>query len=94
MLRRKLSLLESPLFLASLALLAVNDIFLKPIEINWFTGKLSDFAGLSALLLTLIALWPSKAKTLAWITALGWVVWKTPLARPILEVIESRCGPS
>jgi hypothetical protein len=90
--RFNLSLLESPLFVVSLAMLGINDLLLKPIEINWFTGKLSDFAGLTSLLLFLIAVFPHRAKAIAWSLAAAWIFWKLPISRGALSFANETLG--
>lgn len=46
-----------PVVLAAIALLAVNDHVLKAVVDNWWTGKLSDFAGLVFFPVLLQAAW-------------------------------------
>ena len=58
----RLESLASPAFIASLALLVINDAALKPLLHNAFTGKLSDFAGLFALTLFAATLWPRQRR--------------------------------
>jgi len=64
-----------------MALLAVNDHWAKAAYGTWFTGKLSDFAGLVFFPL-LVELLPVGAGTVGrrravWITALGFTLVKT-----------------
>jgi len=64
--------LLAPLPLACLAVLAINDWILKPTSLpHWFTGKLSDFAGL--------AVFPLVAT--AGFDILMWIAWR--LGAPI-----------
>jgi hypothetical protein len=55
--RRPGGALLHPVALLSIALLIVNDHFLKPMYANWITGKLSDFAGLVFFPLLLVSAW-------------------------------------
>src|SRR4030095_5695986 len=55
--RRPGGALLHPVALLSIALLIVNDHFLKPTYSNWITGKLSDFAGLVFFPLLLVSAW-------------------------------------
>lgn len=89
---RQLSLLQSPAFLSSLALLLLNDIFLKAAYPGWVTGKLSDFAGLFAFALFWIALFPAYRKSICWSVALFFLFWKTPFSQPLIEGWNSLTG--
>ena len=81
---RSLDLLVSPLLLGSLALLLANDFLLKPALHNAFTGKLSDFAGLTAFALCGCAVFPGRRRLVVGAVALAWVGWKSPLADPLI----------
>jgi len=67
--KRNLDVLVSPAFLLGLFLLLLNDYFLKAVFHNWFTGKLSDFAGLFIFPLFWTALFPRYKKSIYYITA-------------------------
>ncbi len=75
---------RSPVFLVSLALLLANDFYLKAQFGNWFTGKLSDFAGLVAFALFWSAVFPRHAKLIHIGTGVAFVVWKLPLTDPMV----------
>ena len=60
---RKLNILASPGFVISLLLLLLNDFVFKTQFHNQLTGKLSDFAGVSAFSLFWAAFFPRR-KTL------------------------------
>jgi hypothetical protein len=81
----RLESLASPAFIASLALLVINDFALKPLLHNALTGKLSDFAGLFALTLFVATLWPRHARRGAALIALAFTFWKTSYAEPLIE---------
>ena len=55
--RRPGGALLHPVALLSIAVLIVNDHFLKAAYSNWITGKLSDFAGLVFFPLLLVSAW-------------------------------------
>lgn len=57
---RKLEFFTSFWFLLALTLLLLNDFVLKETFANWFTGKLSDFAGLFVFPLFWITLFPNR----------------------------------
>lgn len=78
--RRELSILWSWGFILGLLLLIINDHILKQIFDNWLTGKLSDFAGLFIFPIFFSAFIPKFRKHIYWITAVGFIWWKSPLA--------------
>lgn len=80
-----LSLLLSPGFLTGLSLLLLNDFMLKPIFHNWFTGKVSDFAGLFIFPLFWISFMPRRKRPIYFATAIGFLFWKSPFARPFID---------
>jgi len=75
--KRNLDVLVSPAFLLGLFLLLLNDYFLKAVFHNWFTGKLSDFAGLFIFPLFWTALFPRYKKSIYYITAVLFLYWKS-----------------
>ena len=79
------ALLTSPPFVASLFLLLLNDWLLKRAAGNWFTGKLSDFAGLFAFALFWTALLPRRRLMVLATVAMAFVFWKSPLSAPALD---------
>jgi hypothetical protein len=75
------SLLTSTEFVLASALLLINDWVLKSaLGYNWFTGKLSDVAGLFAFPLLWTALVPTRRDAAFALTAAGFVVWKSPMS--------------
>jgi hypothetical protein len=78
--KRQYNLLLHPAFIISLFLLLLNDISLKYQFANTFTGKLSDFSGLFVFTLFWIALFPANKKSIAFITAIVFIWWKSPLS--------------
>ncbi|RYZ48588.1 MAG: hypothetical protein EOP49_18325, partial [Sphingobacteriales bacterium] len=81
-------ILSHPIFLISLALLLLNDFYLKATFHNAWTGKLSDFAGLIVLPVFIAALLPKLASRAALISGLLFVVWKTPLVSPLIDSLN------
>jgi hypothetical protein len=78
------NLLRSKLFLLGVVVLAVNDHYLKLAYPNWFTGKLSDFAGLFILPIFLSAISPRLIKFNYIFSALAFIIWKSPLVEPLI----------
>ncbi len=74
------SLLTSPVFLIALATLLLNDHVLKAAFGTWWTGKLSDVAGLFAFAVFWSALVPRRRAAVFALTAAGFALWTTPLA--------------
>lgn len=87
--KRNLDLLTSPGFVAGLLLLLANDLLLKPVFHNAFTGKLSDFAGLFVFPLFWSALAPRRRREIYVLTALGFVFWKSAYAQPLIDAWNS-----
>ncbi|MEI9944027.1 MAG: hypothetical protein WDN26_07355 [Chitinophagaceae bacterium] len=77
---RKSQLLLHPLFITSIILLLLNDFLWKYQFHNWFTGKLSDFAGLFAFTVFFFALFNRHRKIVAVIITLFFLWWKSPLS--------------
>lgn len=77
-------------FIVGLAVLLLNDHVLKSAYGTWFTGKLSDLAGLLIFPLFLQFLFGFR-KTI-WpiiITTIGFLFWKSPLSDGLINVINS-----
>ncbi len=83
--KTRLRRLLDPAFLGALALLLLNDHVLKAAFHNFWTGKLSDFAGLYAVAWIGMRLLPSRATGVAWFLAIGFAFWKSPLVMPLLD---------
>jgi hypothetical protein len=80
---------RSPVFLASLALLLANDLYFKAQFGNWFTGKLSDFAGLLAFALFWSAVFPRRSRLVHFLIGTAFVLWKLPITDPVLTLWNS-----
>jgi hypothetical protein len=85
---RRLDLLVSPLFVVSTTLLLLNDFYLKVTFHNWLTGKLSDFAGLTAFALFACALWPRLRHYVAAAVTATFILWKSPQSQPVIDFIN------
>ncbi|HMD00181.1 MAG TPA: hypothetical protein VKH37_08500, partial [Ferruginibacter sp.] len=62
--------------------------FLKQQFHNWFTGKLSDAAGIIMLPLLLAFLFPRLRTNAVWISAIIFVVWKSPLSQLMIDTYD------
>ena len=83
----KNNLILHSLFVISLFLLLLNDLYLKSEFSNMITGKLSDITGLIVFPIFIAHLFP---KTKTWIclaTGVLFLVWKTPFVTPIIDYI-------
>ena len=72
--------LFSPYFLLALLLLLLNDHFLKAAYPGFLSGKLSDFAGLFIFPYFFAALFPQGVKAIYWLSAIGFIWWKSAFA--------------
>lgn len=76
-------------FVSGLIILLVNDFFLKEIFHNWFTGKLSDFAGLFVFALFWIALLPKHKLKVVITTGIIFILWKSSLSDSFISNFNS-----
>ena len=77
------------LFLASIFLLLLNDLYLKYEYHNYLTGKISDFAGLFAFPYFFSCFFPKKAKQIYVISGVLFVIWKSQFSQPIFDFAHS-----
>jgi hypothetical protein len=82
---RQTNLLLSPAFLVALGLLLANDFVFKPLLHNWFTGKLSDFAGLFAFSIFWSAFFPRRNRIVGAVITAGFVFWKSAWSQPLID---------
>ena len=82
--KHQLPLLHWSAILA-LILLVLNDHFLKYEYGNWWTGKLSDVAGLYLLGLVLPQVLPSLEKHSFWLSGIIFLYWKLPISEPLVQ---------
>lgn len=85
--KRPFHLLVHPLYLISLTLLISNDWYFKATFHNFWTGKLSDLAGLFIFPIFFSVIFPKYVKTIHWLTALLFLFWKTEWSQPLLDWI-------
>lgn len=74
-----------PIFVFSLVVLLLNDFYLKQQFGNVITGKLSDFTGLIVFPIFFAVLFPISKKWISLVTAVLFLVWKTPVATPFID---------
>ncbi|TDX87191.1 hypothetical protein [Epilithonimonas xixisoli] len=79
-------LLCNIIFILSLIILFLNDHFLKLHFHNWFTGKLSDVAGIVLLPFLLTYFFPKLQQNSVYITALFFTFWKSPYSEKFIEI--------
>lgn len=85
----KTTLLLSPIFVIGLALLLVNDFYLKAEFHNFLTGKISDFAGLFIFPFFFAVFFPNKTKQIYFSTAILFVFWKLPFSDLFIDIFNS-----
>lgn len=85
---KNLSIFWSKGFIIGLLLLLVNDHYLKETYHNWITGKLSDFAGLFIFPLFFVALNGRFSQHIYRLTAILFIIWKSPLVDPLIVVFN------
>jgi hypothetical protein len=76
-------------FFVSLAILLINDYYLKATYSNWLTGKLSDFAGIFLVSLVLFALMPSRIRVCGCIVTTLFALWKSPVVEPFVDFVRA-----
>ncbi|WP_312824495.1 hypothetical protein [Epilithonimonas sp.] len=79
-------LLCNVIFILSLIILFLNDHFLKLHFHNWFTGKLSDVAGIILFPFLLSFLFPRLRHSSVYITALFFTFWKSIYSEKFIEI--------
>ena len=83
------NLIYRRLFLLSVLVLMLNDFYLKFEFHNYFTGKLSDFAGLFAFPYFMSLIFKHKIKAVYWATAVLFVFWKSSYSQFALDAFNS-----
>ncbi len=74
----------NPLFITALIILVINDHLLKEIYHNWWTGKLSDIAGLIVLPLFLSYFCRRLSLNII-LSGLLFVFWKSPYSQELID---------
>lgn len=77
------------MFLISIFLLLINDLYLKYEYHNSLTGKLSDFVGLFAFPYFFSCLLRKKVKLIYLFTAIFFAIWKSQFSQPIFDFVNS-----
>ncbi|MEP2936444.1 MAG: hypothetical protein ABJM06_11445 [Gilvibacter sp.] len=83
------NLIYRRLFLLSVLVLMLNDFYLKFEFHNYFTGKLSDFAGLFAFPYFISMIFKHRIKAVYWATALFFVFWKSSYSQFAFDAFHS-----
>ena len=83
------SILISRLFILGLALLLINDFYLKPTFGNVITGKLSDFSGLFIFPLFWVSFFPNRKNFIFVSTAVLFIIWKSTYSQPFIDFWNS-----
>ncbi|HET7176466.1 MAG TPA: hypothetical protein VFK21_10730 [Gammaproteobacteria bacterium] len=81
-----LAIVASPVFIVALALLLLNDFVLKSLLHDWFTGKLSDFAGLFVFGSLLMIVIPRRPRLMLIGAGFLFIWWKSPLSQPVIDL--------
>ena len=88
--KSRLDRLLDPLFIVVLLVLLLNDHVWKGQFHNFWTGKISDFAGLYAFGWMVMSVsrceTSSKTRGISWGIAMAFIVWKSPISEPLLSV--------
>lgn len=82
------NLIFHPVFIVSLLILLLNDLYLKQAFSNGLTGKLSDFAGLIVFPIFIASIFPSSKKWISIVAGILFVIWKTPLISPLIDTLN------
>lgn len=82
-------ILLSPLFLIWLFILLLNDFVLKAQFHNFFTGKLSDIAGLFIFPLFLSVFFSQKKVLIYVLTGFLFIFWKSPFSESLINLLNS-----
>ena len=87
--KSRLNIFLSPAFILALALLLINDYFLKFYFHNSLTGKLSDFAGLFIFPLFWSVVFYKRRNLIYFATVLFFVFWKSQYSNYAILVFNS-----
>jgi hypothetical protein len=85
---KRYDLLRSQALLVSIAVLVLNDFVLKAAFHNWLTGKLSDFAGLTAVTLFSCAIWPKHIRLIGVTITAAFSYWKSPYSQGVIDALN------
>jgi hypothetical protein len=87
--KTQLLLLLHPLFLLSVALLLLNDFYLKYTYPGQLTGKLSDISGLFAFTVFLVAFFPAHKRWVYVSVILFFLWWKSPASQAFIDLLNA-----
>lgn len=76
-------------FLASLALLLLNDFWFKQAFPGVVTGKLSDFAGIAVIGLLAFTAWPARRTLIFTVITAAFLWWKSPLSQAFIDGVNA-----
>ena len=79
--------------LISLALLLLNDFYLKATYGNWLTGKLSDFAGIFLVAVLGCILFPQRKGIVSVAVVAFFVYWKSSFSEPFIATLNAWGAP-
>lgn len=85
----RLDVFVTPLFVAALFLLLLNDHVLKYSFPGWLTGKLSDFAGLFVFVSFFYAWFPQRTTFINYSTIIVFIFWKSPYSQMSIDYWNS-----
>lgn len=88
--KARLHWLLHPVFLTCIALLLLNDLYLKYTFHNWMTGKLSDITGLIAFTIAGFALFNTRKWKIMVAVAILFCWWKSPLSEPVISYFHEQ----
>lgn len=88
--KHKPVLLLHPLFLCSVLLLLLNDLYLKYAFPSFLTGKLSDITGLLAFTIFFFHFFPTRKISIAVLVAGWFIFWKSPLSDPLIFFLQKQ----
>lgn len=83
--KNNLKITTSFWFIAAVIVLLLNDFLFKDLYGNWWTGKLSDFAGLIVFSLFWTALFPKHKNKIFWSVAMVFIYWKSSYSQPFID---------
>ena len=86
----RLNWLLHPVFMTCVALLLLNDLYLKYTFHNRVTGKLSDITGLMAFTIAGFALFTTRKWKIIAFVAVFFSWWKSPLSEPIIAFFNEQ----
>lgn len=76
-------------FIIGLIILLLNDFIFKTTFGNWFTGKLSDFAGLFIFPLFWVTIFPKHKNKIFFLTAIIFIYWKSSYSNGLISLWNS-----